>query len=186
MPSSIETRLAPMFGMIAVSENGLTRSGPRSSKVSHVSSNDLRPPIAVPKETPTRSHSGSISSPASCLRLPRSRHDHLREPVHAPRLLALDPLRRIEALRLAGERDRKAGGVERRDRAGRRSTCDEILPTRAHIVPQRRHRAEPRDHDSPMPDGSHQLSMSLSRPSDTERRVPSENLSSENPHSRQT
>ena len=51
--------------MIAVIENGLTRSGPRSIKVSHASSNDLRPPIAVAKETPTRSHSGSIFSPAS-------------------------------------------------------------------------------------------------------------------------
>jgi len=44
VPSSIETRLAPMFGMIAVSANGLTRSGPRCSRVSHVSSNELRPP----------------------------------------------------------------------------------------------------------------------------------------------
>ena len=34
VPSSIETQPAPMFGMIAGIENGLTRSGPRSSSVS--------------------------------------------------------------------------------------------------------------------------------------------------------
>ena len=34
VPSSIETQAAPMFGMIAGIENGLTRSGPRSSSVS--------------------------------------------------------------------------------------------------------------------------------------------------------
>ena len=33
VPSSIETQPAPMFGMIAVIENGLTRSGPRSISV---------------------------------------------------------------------------------------------------------------------------------------------------------
>jgi hypothetical protein len=31
VPSSIETQAAPMFGMIAGIENGLTRSGPRAS-----------------------------------------------------------------------------------------------------------------------------------------------------------
>ena len=65
VPSSIETRAAPMFGMIAGIEKGLTRSGPRSISVSQASSNDLRPPIAVATETPTRSHSCSTSSPAS-------------------------------------------------------------------------------------------------------------------------
>jgi hypothetical protein len=30
VPSSMETQAAPMFGMIAGIENGLTRSGPRS------------------------------------------------------------------------------------------------------------------------------------------------------------
>ena len=31
VPSSMETQAAPMFGMIAVIESGLTRSGPRAS-----------------------------------------------------------------------------------------------------------------------------------------------------------
>jgi hypothetical protein len=34
VPSSIETQAAPMFGMIAVIENGFTRSGPRCSSTS--------------------------------------------------------------------------------------------------------------------------------------------------------
>jgi hypothetical protein len=54
-----------MFGMIASSENGLTRSGPRSINVSQQSSNDLRPPIAVATEAPTRSDSSSITIPES-------------------------------------------------------------------------------------------------------------------------
>ena len=58
--------------------------------------------------------------PGVRLRLTRRRHDHLREPIHAPRLLVLDPLSRLEVLRLAGEGDREATRVERRDRAGRR------------------------------------------------------------------
>ena len=33
VPSSIETQPSPMFGMIAVIEKGLTRSGPRSISV---------------------------------------------------------------------------------------------------------------------------------------------------------
>src|SRR5207344_3427259 len=76
-------------------------------------------------------------------RLMRRGHDQLREPVHTPRLLALDPLRRLEVLRLASERDREAGGVERRDRASSPSPCDELLPTRPYVVTQRRYRAQP-------------------------------------------
>ena len=34
VPSSMDTQPAPMFGMMAGIENGLTRSGPRSSSVS--------------------------------------------------------------------------------------------------------------------------------------------------------
>jgi hypothetical protein len=65
VPSSIETQAAPMFGMIASRENGLTRSGPRSINVSQQSSNDVRPPIAVATEAPTRSASSAITIPES-------------------------------------------------------------------------------------------------------------------------
>src|SRR5207344_2577581 len=98
-------------------------------------------------------------------RLMRRGHDQLREPVHTPRLLALDPLRRLEVLRLASERDREAGGVERRDRASSPSPCDELLPTRPYVVTQRRYRAQTCDHDSPTPVGAHQPSTSLGPPS---------------------
>src|SRR5213080_3651704 len=66
--------------------------------------------------------------------LPRSRHHQLREPVHPPSLLALDPPRRFEALRLTGKPDRITGSVKRRDRAGRRLTGNETLPARPHVV----------------------------------------------------
>ena len=155
VPSSIETRAAPMFGMMAVIEKGLTRPG---------SALDERFADALERlEAAHRGRDGDADPFALLLDLQpsvypclmRRGNDHLREPVHTPRLLALDPLRRLEALGLAGERDREAGGVERRDRAGRPYTCDELLPTRPHVVTQRRHRAQPGDHDSPTAASGH-------------------------------
>jgi hypothetical protein len=94
--------------------------------------------------------------PCVCLRLPRRRHDHLCEAVHPPRLPLLNPPRGLEALRLAGERNHVTGGVEGRDRAGRRPAGDEVFPTRPHIVAQRRHRPQPRYHYPPTAVGAHQ------------------------------
>src|SRR4249919_1414390 len=95
----------------------------------------------------------------------RGGHDHLGESVHAPRLLGLNRLSRLEVLRLASERDREAGGVECGDRASSPSPCDELLPTRPYVVTQRRYHAQPCDHDSPTPVGVHQPSTSLGPPS---------------------
>ena len=47
------------------------------------------------------------------LRLARRREDHLREPVHPPRRLAVDPDGRVEVLQLAGEVDVVVRVVER-------------------------------------------------------------------------
>ena len=66
VPSSIETQPAPMLGMIAGIENGLTRSGPRSRRVSVQSWNDFRPPMPVAIAAPTRSASAAMSRPESC------------------------------------------------------------------------------------------------------------------------
>ncbi len=55
------------------------------------------------------------------------------------------------------ERGQLRPGQQLPHRAGRPSTCDELLPTRLHVVTQRRHHAQPRDHDSSVPDGSHRL-----------------------------
>ena len=90
-PSSIETQPAPLFGMIAATENGLTRSAPRSSSVSIA--------VLVGLET---AHPGADrdTDPLGLvrdleagvgLRLTRGRHDHLREPIQPPDLLALEP-----------------------------------------------------------------------------------------------
>ena len=65
VPSSIETQAAPMFGMIAVIESGLTRSGPRVTSVEWHSSKLCRPPIPVATEAPVRSVSPSTSTPES-------------------------------------------------------------------------------------------------------------------------
>ena len=58
-------------------------------------------PVAI--DAPTRSGSRATSTPESCLGLARRREDHLREAIHPARRLAVDPLRRIEVLQLAGE-----------------------------------------------------------------------------------
>ena len=81
VPSSIETWAAPMFGMIAGIENGLTRSGPRSRSVSVQSWNDFSPPIPVATDAPTRSASLRDHDPAVGLGLPRRRDRQLREAV---------------------------------------------------------------------------------------------------------
>ena len=65
VPSSIETQPAARFGMIWTIENGLTRSGPRSSSTWMHDSNDLSPPMPVATAAPTRSGSAAMSSPAS-------------------------------------------------------------------------------------------------------------------------
>ena len=65
VPSSIDTQAAPMFGMIAGIENGLTRSGPRSRSVLWHSWNDFRPPIPVATATPTRSGASATTMPES-------------------------------------------------------------------------------------------------------------------------
>jgi hypothetical protein len=63
--------------------------------------------------------------------------DHLREPVHPPGLLALDPYRRVEVLQLAGEVDRVVGRVELRDRARARLSREQVLPRRLDVVAER-------------------------------------------------
>ena len=65
VPSCIETQAAPMFGMISGIENGLTRSGPRSSSSLWQSWKAFRPPIPVAIAAPTRSDSDSIERPES-------------------------------------------------------------------------------------------------------------------------
>ena len=65
VPSSIETQPAPRLGMIAGIENGLTRSGPRSTSTEWHSWNDRSPPMPVAIAAPIRWASGSISRPES-------------------------------------------------------------------------------------------------------------------------
>ena len=116
--------------MIAGIENGFTRSGPRSRSVSWQSWNDCSPPMPVAIEAPMRSGSAAMSSPESCLRLPSRRDDHLREAVHPPRGLVVDPVGRVEVLQLAGEVDGVVARVELRDRPGAATARDEVLPRR--------------------------------------------------------
>ena len=65
VPSSIDTQAAAMFGMIWMIENGLVRSGPRSSRLWKQSSNAPRPPMPVATAAPTRSDSSAIAMPLS-------------------------------------------------------------------------------------------------------------------------
>ena len=106
VPSSIETQPAARFGMIWTIENGLTRSGPRSFSVSTQASNDFRPPIPVATAAPTRSALGGDVEPRVGLRLARGGEREMREAVHPPGRLVVDPVGRLEVAHLAGEVDR--------------------------------------------------------------------------------
>ena len=83
--------------------------------------------------------------------LTRSRDDELREPVHAPGLLVVDPVRRLEVLHLAREPDRVLGGVEVGDRARAALSANQRVPAGPHVVAERRERPETRDDDAPAP-----------------------------------
>jgi hypothetical protein len=85
------------------------------------------------------------------LRLEGGGEDEMREAVHAPRVLAVDPLRRVEVLDLAGEVHLVVGVVELRDLAGPRVAVEQPPPGRLGVVSERRHRAQPRDDDAPPP-----------------------------------
>ena len=58
-------------------------------------------PVAI--EAPIRSGVGGDVEPESCSAWRAAASDHLREAVHAPRRLVVDPVRRVEVLQLAGE-----------------------------------------------------------------------------------
>src|SRR5204862_1010114 len=64
------------------------------------------------------------------LGLARRRKNHLRESIHPPGGLAIDPLRRIEVLQLAGEVHVVGGTrvVERRDLRGAGLAREEVAP----------------------------------------------------------
>src|SRR5439155_7531773 len=74
--------------------------------------------------------------------------NHLREPVHAPRSLAVDPLRRIELLQLAGEMDAVVGVIEGLDLGGARLAGEQPLPGRLHVVAEWADHSEPGDDDA--------------------------------------
>ena len=65
VPSAIDISAAPMFGIRAVTQNGLRRSGPASNSLRCAISSVLRPPMPVPIEQPIRSASARMSMPAS-------------------------------------------------------------------------------------------------------------------------
>ena len=89
--------------------------------------------------------------PGVRLRLPRGGDDQLREAVHAPRLLALDPHGGIEVLQLARELHRVDTCVEVRDRACPRLAGEQVRPRRRDVVAERRDHAQPGDHDASSP-----------------------------------
>ena len=81
-------------------------------------------------------------------RLPRRREDQVREAVHPPRRLAVDPVGRVEVLHLAREVDGIVGVVELRDLTGARLAGEQARPGRLDVEPERRHCAQPGDDDA--------------------------------------
>src|SRR5690606_2066395 len=68
--------------------------------------------------------------------------------VHLLDVLRRDPLRRVEALDLAGDARGAAGGAEIGDRADARAPVHDPLPGRSQVVAERRQDAEAGDDDA--------------------------------------
>ncbi len=62
--------------------------------------------------------------------------------------LTVDPILGLEVLRLAGEVDGVAGGIEVRDRPRAALAGEQPRPARLDVVPEWRHGAETGDHDA--------------------------------------
>ena len=83
--------------------------------------------------------------------LPRSRKHDLREAVHAPCRLPVDPHRRVEVLQLAGEMDWIVRGVEQRDLVHARLARKQCLPGCVDAEAKRADHADAGDHHPPAP-----------------------------------
>ena len=86
--------------------------------------------------------------PGIRLRLPSRGKDQVCEAIHPPRVLAVDPLVRVEVLDLTGEMHLVIGVVELRDLGGARVPCKQARPRGLGIEPKWRHRAQPGDDDA--------------------------------------
>jgi len=75
-----------------------------------------------------------MSSFASRLRLMGRGEDQVHEAVDPPRLLGLDPFRRVEVLHLAGEVDLVVAVVELRDLGRPGLACEQAPPRRLDVV----------------------------------------------------
>ncbi len=70
VPNRIDTSAAPMLAISAVTQNGLSRSGPAENSFSCAISWVIRPPMPVPIEQPIRSPSASMSMPECSIASP--------------------------------------------------------------------------------------------------------------------
>src|SRR5262249_1469776 len=106
------------------------------------------------------------------------REDHLREAVHPPRPLAVDPSRGIELLQLTREVDAVVRMVEGRDLGRAGLAGDKRLPRRLDVVAERRDHAEAGDHH-PAPSvvaGFHSVRHHIPSPPSTSNTSPVTNL----------
>ena len=72
-------------------------------------------------------------------RLSRRRDRELREAAHAPRLLEVHPVLRVEALDLGRDADLQVGGVERGDGRDARDAGGQVRPEGRDVVADRGH-----------------------------------------------
>ena len=82
--------------------------------------------------------------PGVGLGLARGGDDQLREAVHAARLLAVDPVRRVEVLHLAGEVTGKSVASNCVIGPAPDSPAISVSHVVSHVVPERRDRARAR------------------------------------------
>ena len=133
--------------MIWTIENGLTRSGPALVELVDALLERLEAADARRDGGADAVRDRRDLEPRVGLGLAGGGEREMREPVHAARRLVVDVVGHLEALHLAGEVHRIAGGVELRDRARAGAARDQPLPGLLEGVPERGHRTDAGDDD---------------------------------------
>jgi len=85
-----------------------------------------------------------------CLGHSRSCKGELREAIGTPQRAPVEPAFGLEVRRLAADSHSVTVSRERRDRRAGALACEQASPGRLDVGAERRHRAEPGDHDPAM------------------------------------
>ena len=145
VPSAIDTSAAPMLAISAVTQNGLSRSGPASNSLAWAISCVFSPPMPVPIEQPIRAASARDIQVGVRNRLGRGRDGQLGEAVGLAHRALVHVLGRVEPLHLPGDVHRALGHLEALDARHAR-------PARPGCSPRCRRMFSPHGVTAPIPE----------------------------------